>query len=116
MPRIRFYVDEDAAEHAVTEGLRRRGIEVLTVLEAGRGEETDEEQLAFAAAGGRVLYTLNVDDFCRLHREFLSSGRDHCGIVVIPRQRYSAGEKIRRLASLAENFTAEEMKNRLQYL
>jgi hypothetical protein len=56
------------------------------------------------------------EDACRLHAEFLLSGRDHCGIVVIPRQRYSAGEKTRRLISLAETFAAEEMKNRLEYL
>ena len=49
MSQIRFYADEDAAEHAVMEGLRQRAVDVLTVLEAGRGEETDDEQLEFAA-------------------------------------------------------------------
>lgn len=116
MSQIRFYVDEDAAQHAVMEGLRRSGVDAITVLEAGRGEEKDEEQLAFAAKEGRVVYTFNVDHFCRLHRDFLSTGREHAGIVVIPRQRYTIGEKIRRLMSLVNALTAEEMKNRLEYL
>ena len=116
MSQIRFYVDEDAAEHAVVEGLRQREVNVLTVLEAGRGEETDEEQLEFAAMEGRVLYSLNVAHFCRLHQEFLATGRHHAGIVVIPRHRYSIGEKIRRLLSLVETLNTDEMIDRLEYL
>ena len=116
MSRIRLYVDEDAAEHAVVEGLRQAGVDTLTVLEAGRGEETDEAQLEFAAREGRSIYTFNVGHFCRLHGEFLLAGRVHAGIIVIPRQRYSVGEKIRRLVFLVEAVTAEEMRNRLEYL
>jgi hypothetical protein len=116
MSRIRFYVDEDAAEHAVVERLRRSGVDAVTVLECGHGEKTDEEQLAFARREGRVVYTLNAGHFSRLHRELLSAGREHAGIVVIPRQRYSIGEKIRRLLSLVDAVSAEEMKNRLEYL
>jgi hypothetical protein len=115
MSRIRLYVDEDAAQHAVVEGLRSHGIDVLTVLEAGSSGESDEEQLTFAAAQGRVIYTLNVADFCRLHTDFLAAGRHHSGIIVIPRQRYSVGEKIRRLLQLIDSLTAEEMSGRLEY-
>ena len=88
----------------------------MTVLEAGRGEETDEDQLAFATAEGRTLYSLNVEHFCRLHQEFRSAGRNHAGIVLIPRQRYSIGEEIRRLLSLVDAISAEEMNNRLEFL
>ena len=61
-------------------------------------------------------YTLNVDDFCRLHSEHLSDGKEHAGIIVIPRQRYSIGEKIRHLMDLINSVTAEEMRNRLEFL
>ena len=91
-------------------------IKPLLTAEANRHEQTDEEQLVFASTEGRVLYSLNVEHFSRLHREFLSAGREHAGIVVIPRQRYSIGERLRRLLSLVETVTAEEMKNRLEYL
>jgi hypothetical protein len=116
MSRIRFYFDEDAGQHAVLDALRQRDVDVLSVIDVNRGEESDEDQLQFAAAEGRVLYTLNVAHFCRLHGEFLASGRNHAGIVVIPRQRYSVGEKIRRLLALVETVTAEAMINRLEYL
>jgi DNA-binding transcriptional MerR regulator len=116
MSQIRLYVDEDAAQHAVVDGLRDRGVDVLTILEAGKTSTTDEEQLEFATSQARSIYTLNVDDFCRLHSEFLSQGKEHAGIILIPRQRYSIGEKIRRLMELVESVTAEEMRNRLEFL
>jgi len=115
MSQIRLYVDEDAAQHAVVEGLRSHGIDVLTVLDVGVTGESDEEQLTFAAAQGRAIYTLNVADYCRLHTEFLAAGRQHSGIIVIPRQRYSVGEKVRRLLQLADTLTAEQMRNRLEF-
>lgn len=116
MSRIRLYVDEDAGEKAVIAGLRDRGVDVLTVSEATMAATTDEDQLAFAKAQGRTLYTLNVGDFCRLHAASLAAGNDHDGIIVIPRQRYSVGEKIRRLLALIDSVTAEEMRNRLEFL
>ena len=116
MSQIRLYVDEDAAQHAVVDGLRARGVDVLTVLDAAKTSATDEEQLEFAALQGRSIYTLNVDDFCRLHSEFLSQGREHAGVILIPRQRYSIGEKIQRLMELIESVTAEEMHNRVEFL
>ncbi|HJS06874.1 MAG TPA: hypothetical protein VJ809_04415, partial [Pirellulales bacterium] len=62
------------------------------------------------------IYSLNVGDFCRLHTEFLARGRDHSGIVIIPRQRYSVGEKVRRLRELIDSTSSEEMRNRLEFL
>lgn len=59
MSLLRLYVDEDAAEHAVVEALRDRGIDVLTVSEAAMGSESDESQLLLAASQSRSLYTLN---------------------------------------------------------
>ncbi len=116
MSQIRLYIDEDAADHAVVKGLRDRGIDVLTALEAGMSSATDEEQLAFAVAQDRTLYTLNVGDFCRLHADSLAAGTDHAGILVIPRQRYSIGEKIRCVIGHIDSVSAEEMRNRLDFL
>jgi hypothetical protein len=72
--------------------------------------------LAFAADQGRTLYTFNARDFARLHKEILQAGGSHAGIIVIPEQRYSVGEKIRRLAAFVHASTAESLKNRIEYL
>jgi hypothetical protein len=116
MNQLRLYVDEDAAEQAVVDGLRNHGIDVVTVVEAGAPSASDEEQLAFAASEGRSIYSLNVRDFTRLHTALLSAGRHHAGIIVIPRQRYSVGEKIRAVSDLVAVVSAEEMVDRLEFL
>jgi hypothetical protein len=116
MNEVRLYVDEDAGEHAVVQGLRARGLDVLTTIEANRCGASDQDQLAFAVQDGRAIYTFNVGDFARLHREHLRQGIDHNGIIVLPDQRCSTGEKIRRVAKFTSGVTTEEMINRMEYL
>jgi hypothetical protein len=116
MSELRLYVDEDAGENAVVDGLRARGVDVLTTVEANRCGTTDADQLAFAIQQGRSIYTFNVGDFALLHREHIQQGIDHAGIIVVPDQRCSVGEKIRRLAGFLCKVTAEEMINRMEYL
>lgn len=116
MSKLRLYMDEDAGENAVVQGLRARGIDVLTTIEANQCGVADQDQLGFAARERRAICTFNVSDFARLHREWLRQGIDHDGIIVLPEQRYSIGEKIRQLAALVYRTTAEEMMNRMEYL
>ena len=116
MSDVRLYVDEDAGEDAVVKGLRTRGIDVLTTLEANRLGATDAEQLATAISLRRTIYTFNVGDFARLHHEHLEQGIEHTGIIVIPEQRCSTGEKIRRLTKFVKSVTAEDLLNRMKYL
>lgn len=116
MSQVRLYVDEDAEERAVVQGLHARGVDVLTTSEAHRIGATDAEQLDFAVELRRTVYSFNVGDFARLHRERLEQGGSHFGIVVIPDQRYSTGEKIRRLAAFVSRLTAEEMIDRMEFL
>ena len=85
MSAIRWYLDEDAMARALVQSLRARSLDVLTVNEARTAGEPDPFQLDFAARQGRTLYTFNVGDFCRLHSEYLDSGRSHGGIVVVAR-------------------------------
>ena len=116
MSDVRLYVDEDAGEDAVVKGLRTRGIDVLTTVEANQLGATDAEQLATAISLRRTIYTFNVGDFAQLHKEHLEQGREHSGIVVVPDQRCSAGEKIRRVTKFLKSVTTEEMLNRMEYL
>jgi hypothetical protein len=116
MASLRLYMDEDASEHAVISGLRARGVDVLTSAEANQLGTSDADQLEFAKDQGRAIYTFNASDFARLHRECLEQGRSHAGIIVIPEQRYSIGEKIRRLAALVHSSTARSMTDHIEFL
>lgn len=74
---LRYYFDEDM-HPAIAGQLRARGIDVLTTAEAGRAGRgvTDQDQLAFATAHGRVLVTRDRDFIVLASRKAL-----HVGII-----------------------------------
>lgn len=74
MNPIKIYFDEDAMHSRLVKALRTRGVTVVTVLDAGLIEKTDEEQLSFATERECVLYTFNVTDFYRLHTQWINAG------------------------------------------
>jgi predicted nuclease of predicted toxin-antitoxin system len=78
--RIKFYLDEHVSK-AVTEGLRRRGVDVVTVQELDLQAEEDVQHLEQAARDGRVIFTQDAD-FLRLH----ALGHPHRGIVYAHQQ------------------------------
>ena len=114
--KARLYLDEDTMDDDLVESLRVRGVDLQTAREAGMLRREDHELLQYAGEQGRVVYTFNVGHFCALHARFLRSGRDHAGIVVAKQQRFSVGEQMRRLLNLIAARTAEDMKNRLEFL
>jgi predicted nuclease of predicted toxin-antitoxin system len=113
---IRLYVDEDSMDRALIRALRARGVDVSTTLEEGMIERSDNEHLDYATAQGRVLYTCNVADFYHLHTSFLAQDKSHTGIILAPQQRYSVGEQMRRLLNLINTKSAEEVRNRVEFL
>lgn len=116
MGDVLLYIDEDAGEDAVVKGLRARGIDIVTTAEAHQLGATDPDQLATAIKLRRAIYTFNVGDFAQLHIGTIEQGLEHTGIIVIPDQRLSPGEKIRRVAEFVKSLTAEAMLNRMEYL
>lgn len=78
MASIRYYLDEHIAE-AVAKGLRRRGVDVRTLTEAGMLGASDEEHFAFAREEERTIITQD-DDFLRL----AAQSSEHAGVVYLP--------------------------------
>ena len=107
---MRFYLDEHIPK-GVVEGLRRRGVNVLTVQEAGRSGDSDEKQSAFAVREGRVLVTFD-DDFLKLD----ATGVPHAGIVFSQTGRRTVGEMIENLMLLSSVIEPSEMKNHIEFI
>lgn len=107
---MKFYLDEHIPK-AVVEGLRRRGIDVPTVQDAGRVGDPDRKQLAFAAMKRRVLVTFD-DDFLALD----AAGTPHSGIVFSQAGRRSVGELIESLVLIANVIEPEEMGNHIEFI
>ena len=106
---IKYYTDEHIPS-AVVAGLRRRGINVLTTVEAGMLGATDEAQLALATEQQRVLFTQD-DDFLSLH----ATGIEHAGIVYV-HQGASIGHLVRGLHFIFQVLSPEKMTNHVEFL
>ena len=109
---IRLYLDEDTMDKALVSALRARGLDLLTAHEADMIERQDDDHLAFATREGRVLYSFNVGDYCRLQAQ----GRFHAGLVLALQQRYPVGDQMRRLLRLVAAKSAEDMRNHIEFL
>ncbi len=75
----RFYANENFAQ-PVVERLREHGHDVLTVLEAGKAEQSipDDAVLTFASDDQRCVLTFNRRHFITLHQQ----QPEHAGIIV----------------------------------
>lgn len=106
---IRLCLDEQIPS-AVRDGLRRRGVDLLTTQEADMRGATDEELLVHALEQGRVMLTQDAD-FLRLH----ASGTRHAGIIYAPQQT-PVGKIIHGVMLIVEVLMAEEMANHIEFL
>jgi hypothetical protein len=81
LPRI--YLDDCADRDELGDRLRTAGFEVRTPRSERTIGRRDSEHLAHAAANGLVLLTLNPKDFRELHKQWVSEGRQHAGILLV---------------------------------
>ena len=111
-----FYFDDDSGAKALLRPLREAGLQVETTHSANLLGATDIVHVRYAASLGLCVVTSNQGDFYRLHGEFIGNTDGHAGIAIITQQRWSAGERLRRLLRLARAYTPEEMRNRIEFL
>ena len=111
---IRLYLDEDVSVF-IAQLLRPHGFEVLTTREAQNLGCSDVAQLQFAAAHRYTILTHNRGDFEQLHQAATRDQRFHSGILIASR-RASDFELARRIMTVLDTFTAEEVGNQLLYL
>lgn len=109
MPSIKFYTDEHVGK-AVINGLRLRGIDVLSSKEAGLLSADDKIHLEYALKEGRVIFTQD-DDFLKLH----AKGLEHAGIVYSP-QGTSIGNIVRGLELIYRVLSPKDMHNHVEFL
>jgi hypothetical protein len=110
MDEIKFYLDENVA-NAVAEGLRHRGIDVITTPEAGHKGWNDLDQLTFALSEQRVLVTED-DDLLSI----ASAGVEHAGIAFYPPRSRTVKLIIRDLSLIYDVLSQEEMTNHIEYI
>ena len=111
--KIALLLDENV-QVRLAGALKARGVNAVSAQELRRKGLSDEEQLEFAGQDNRTFFTYNVKDFVELHGECIIEGREHRGIIVS--KQLPIGEALKRLLSLVNTLSAEDMINRLEFL
>ncbi len=111
---IKLYMDEHVPR-AVTEGLRQRGIDVLTTQEDGQAGVSDGELLDRATQLGRALFTQDTDFLIeadlRQRTEVSSSDVIYCHQLAS-----TIGGLVRDLELIAKVSEPSDLKNRVEHL
>jgi predicted nuclease of predicted toxin-antitoxin system len=108
--RIRFLLDEHV-DVGVAEGLRGKGIDVVTAQEVGLRRTPDSEILRFAGVHGRVVVTADAHYF-----DLQYSQQPHAGIAYCGRRVRETGQVVLALEALFKKKWALDMQNWLEFL
>jgi hypothetical protein len=95
---------------AVTEGLRRREVDVLTAQEDGASRATDEALLQRAVESNRLLVTQD-EDFFAIASDWQETRRTFPGIVFAPQIGISIGRLVEDLELVAKCGNAAELRD-----
>lgn len=111
---IRFYMDEHVPR-VITDGARRRGVDVLTVQADGATGSEDADVLNRATLLGRVVVT-NDSDFQIEATRRQKTGENFSGIVFVDLNRVTIGQCIRDLEIVGLAGEPNDLANRVEYL
>lgn len=111
---VALYMDEHIRQ-PVTNGLRQRRIDILTVQEDGRRGEDDDVLLDRATKLGRVIFTQDQDfliEGARRQRE----GVQFAGVIFADQGRITVGQCVRDLELIASVCSPDELADKVIYL
>ena len=100
---------------AITNGLRRCGVEVLKAQEDGTAELADPALLDRAAELNRPLYT-HDDDLLAEARRRQQSGETFAGVIYSHQLRSPVGRCVDDLELLAKTFDPADLVNRVEFI
>jgi hypothetical protein len=100
---------------ALTEALRRSGLDVLTSQDDGTATSDDERLLARAAELGRILFSQD-QDFLRIAAQWQRHGHPFPGILFSAQQGVSLGVLTGDLELILVCCEPEELESRVVYL
>jgi hypothetical protein len=99
----------------ITEGLRRRGIHVLTAFDDGSSRLEDSQLLARATDLDRVLVSQDRD-LLVIAAKWQQTGQDFAGIVFAMEQDADIGGTIEYLELVARLLEPDEIRNRVEFI
>ena len=100
---------------AITEGLRRRGVDVVTSQNDGTREWEDEDLLRRATELDRLLFTQD-EDLLAIAAQWQRNGIEFAGVVYGHQENTTVGQNIEDLELIAKCGLPGEFDNRVTYL
>ncbi|HEY3324745.1 MAG TPA: DUF5615 family PIN-like protein [Planctomycetota bacterium] len=100
---------------AITEGLRTRGVDVLTAQEDGMRHKPDPLLLDRATALGRVLFCQD-EDLLQESTARQREGRGFGGVIYSHQLALTIGQCVNELELMAKVYETSDFENRLEYL
>jgi hypothetical protein len=111
---VAFYMDVHVPM-AITEQLRRRGVDVLTTIEDGRARIPDNEILERARTLGRVVFTHDIG-FRFLAETWQRDGRPFSGLIFGHQTKATIGQYVKDLELVAKASEFDEWENAVETL
>ena len=111
---LKLYMDVHV-RWAITDGLRRRAIDVLTAQEDGSAELEDPVLLSHVTELGRVLFSQD-EDLLREAEKRQSNNERFSGVIYSHQLRTTVGQAIRDLKLIALVFEPEDIENRVEFI
>lgn len=100
---------------AITNGLRRRGVQVVTAQEDGTAELDDPPLLDHATELGCPLYTQD-DDLLAEARRRQTAGETFSGVIYSHQLRSPIGRCVDDLELIAKTFEPEDLRGRVEFI
>ncbi len=111
---IRLYMDVHVPQ-AITDQLRRRGIDVLTAIEDGADELPDDELLERVRLLERVLFTQDIR-FKAMAESWQHQSKPFAGLIFGHQLGGTIGQYVKDLELIAQVSEPDEWLNTVQYL
>jgi hypothetical protein len=111
---LRLYMDVHV-KAAITTGVRRRGIDVVTAQEDGSQRLEDAALLARATVLGRVLFSQD-DDLLAIARAHQSEEGGLSGLIYGHQLAATIGKYVLDLELVCKVMEPEDMMNHIEYL
>ena len=111
---LRLYMDHHVPS-AITAGLRRRGVDVLTAIDDGAAMFDDNALLARATLLSRVRFSQD-EDLLAIAHQWLLARRDFAGLAYAHQLSISIGQAVRDLELFANALDPIDMQNKVEYL
>jgi hypothetical protein len=103
------------AHRAITNGLRIRGVDVLTAQQDGFRQAIDDRLLDRAGELDRVLFNHDDDLLAEAKRRQVEGVR-FTGVIYAHQMRITIGQCVQDLELIAKLAEPEELANRVEYL